>query len=235
MIVPSRIDAGPDSPAATRAPILPRSIRCTQYVHFSITPRERTVTSGFFCILSCSAIPPSGQGADPQLVQWPLVVIEEIEPSHLVWAVVQAVARTDASVVDHQVQALVGMNRGVDGTDHFARRILALDASNRLMYETRVLLPAREITVDPDPVHLTTACDLILADDRDVVLALAGDRAGITSNACVQIDRHSPLILSVEHRRCLDLDELLRGRARAAGPLQLDPGSAPEPGRGPPS
>ena len=30
-------------------------MRCTQYVHFSITPRARTVTSGFItiCITSC--------------------------------------------------------------------------------------------------------------------------------------------------------------------------------------
>ena len=27
--------------------IFPSLIRCTQYVHFSITPRHRTVTSGF--------------------------------------------------------------------------------------------------------------------------------------------------------------------------------------------
>src|SRR4051812_13280218 len=31
-----------------------RSIRCTQYVHFSMTPRLRTVTSGFMRIFSTS-------------------------------------------------------------------------------------------------------------------------------------------------------------------------------------
>jgi hypothetical protein len=42
--------------------ILPRSIRCTQYVHFSMTPRMRIVTSGFFTICTSSGIPsgPSG-------------------------------------------------------------------------------------------------------------------------------------------------------------------------------
>ena len=56
------LPCGPMPPASTRTPILPRSIRCTQYVHFSITPRIRTVTSGFFCILSVSAIPYSVSG-----------------------------------------------------------------------------------------------------------------------------------------------------------------------------
>ena len=32
-------------------------MRCTQYVHFSITPRDRTVTSGFIIIFSVGLFP----------------------------------------------------------------------------------------------------------------------------------------------------------------------------------
>src|SRR3954471_24616046 len=54
LISPSRTDRSCFSDS-----IFAELMRCTQYVHFSITPRLRTVTSGFFCILSVSG-PSSG-------------------------------------------------------------------------------------------------------------------------------------------------------------------------------
>ena len=52
---------GDDLAVANRAPlvlrrILTASIRWTQKVHFSITPRERTVTSGLWTIFSIGEI-----------------------------------------------------------------------------------------------------------------------------------------------------------------------------------
>jgi hypothetical protein len=47
LISPSRIDR-----SSSFASCLARLIRCTQYVHFSMTPRLRTVTSGFFTSLT---------------------------------------------------------------------------------------------------------------------------------------------------------------------------------------
>ena len=44
----------PASPVA--ASISARRIRCTQKVHFSMTPRARTVTSGFIAIFTVSSI-----------------------------------------------------------------------------------------------------------------------------------------------------------------------------------
>jgi hypothetical protein len=41
---------------ASAASIWARRIRWTQKVHFSITPRSRTVTSGFFTMRSVSVI-----------------------------------------------------------------------------------------------------------------------------------------------------------------------------------
>ena len=55
-------------------------------------------------------------------------------------------------------------------------------------------------------MHLAAAEDLILADDRDVVLGLAGDDAGVAADAGVEVDRHAPLVDAVE----------LRGRVKRA-------------------
>ena len=53
---------------------------------------------------------------------------------------------------------------------------------------------AGEVPVDADPLHLAPLRDLGLADDRHVVLALAGDHARVAPDARVQVDRHPPLV-----------------------------------------
>jgi hypothetical protein len=40
--------------------------------------------------------------------------------------------------------------------------------------------------------------DLLLADDRNVVLGLAGDDAGVAADAGVEVDAHPPLVHAVE-------------------------------------
>ena len=52
-----------DAPARTCAAIFASSTRCTQNVHFSITPRIRTVTFGFFCNFTISGAPLVVNGA----------------------------------------------------------------------------------------------------------------------------------------------------------------------------
>ena len=52
-----------EAPARASAAIFASSMRCTQKVHFSITPRIRTVTLGFFCILIVSGAPLVVSGA----------------------------------------------------------------------------------------------------------------------------------------------------------------------------
>ncbi len=46
-------------------------------------------------------------------------------------------------------------------------------------------------------MHLAAAQHLFLADDRDVVLRLAADDAGVAADAGVDVDRHSPLVAFV--------------------------------------
>jgi hypothetical protein len=53
---------------------------------------------------------------------------------------------------------------------------------------------AGEVPVDPEPQHLAPLRHLGLADDRHVVLALAGDHARVAADAGVQVDRHPPLV-----------------------------------------
>ena len=49
-----------------------------------------------------------------------------------------------------------------------------------------------EVAVDAEPVHLAPAHTSVLADDRDVVLGLAGDDAGAAADAGVEVDAHGP-------------------------------------------
>ena len=51
------------APARACAAIFASSMRCTQKVHFSMTPRIRTVTFGFFCIFIVSGAPLVVNGA----------------------------------------------------------------------------------------------------------------------------------------------------------------------------
>ena len=121
--------------------------------------------------------------------------VEEIEAAHLVGTVVRAVAGPDAPVVDHHVEALPVVDGRGHGADLLARRILAVHAGNGLEDDLRAAGGlAGEVPVDPDPVHLAPLRDLDLADDRHVVLALAGRHARVAADARVQVDRHPPLV-----------------------------------------
>ncbi|PYR70195.1 MAG: hypothetical protein DMF88_03480, partial [Acidobacteria bacterium] len=59
------------------------------------------------------------------------------------------------------------------GADLLARRILALHAWHRLEHDFRIARGlAGEVPIDPQPMHLAVSRDLVLADNRHVVLAL---------------------------------------------------------------
>src|SRR5262249_48787071 len=105
---------------------------------------------------------------------------------------VRAVLGADAAVIDHVVQALVAVRRGLDGADDLAGRGLALLAWERLEVDARVLRRALEVAIDAQPLHLAAPLDLLLADDRDVVLGVAGDDARVAPRARGEIDRHAP-------------------------------------------
>src|SRR5256714_10534234 len=123
-----------------------------------------------------------------------ILVEQEVEAPHLVRAVVRAVARADAAVINHVVETFGAMHRRADRADDFARRLLALLTWQRLIVSLRVRFVAAVVAVNPQPVHLAAAHHLLFADHRDVVFGVAGDDAGRTADAGVNVNRHAPAI-----------------------------------------
>src|SRR4029079_1943985 len=120
--------------------------------------------------------------------------VEEVVVAALVGTVVRAVTGPDAPVVDHDIEALRVVNSRGHRADLFAGGILTLHAGHGLKHGLRAAGGvAGEVAIDPDPVHLAALRDLVLADHRHVVLALAGHHARVAPDARVQVDRHPPL------------------------------------------
>src|ERR1051325_3590311 len=91
------------------------------------------------------------------------------------------------------------MHGSGDRTDQLARRVLAVHAEYGLVIRGRPVEIAFVVAVDADPVHLAATRDLLLTDDRNVVLRLAGDHTGAAAGAGAQIDGHAPGIAFVLH------------------------------------
>src|SRR5262249_24112211 len=113
--------------------------------------------------------------------------VQEVEAPHLVGAVVRAVAGADAAGINHVVEAFIAVSGGLDGADDLARGRLAVLAGDWLevpaLRRVFLLADGAEVGADAYPVHLAGADDLLLADDGDVVLRLAGDDAGAAADA----------------------------------------------------
>src|SRR5205814_6720355 len=101
-----------------------------------------------------------------------------VEAPDFVGAIVRAEPRADAPVVDLRVQPLGIVIRRRDRTDRLARRLIALLTQHR---EER-----SAATLDPDPRHLAPLRTHRFADDRNVVLRIAGDDAGVAAGAGVE-------------------------------------------------
>src|ERR1019366_8339453 len=97
-------------------------------------------------------------------------VLEKIKAAHLVGTVVRAKPRADAAVIHLQIQSLRIVDRRFDRANGLAGHPLEVGA--------RLLGRALVVAIDADPVHFAPAPHFGLADDRYVVLRLAGDRAG---------------------------------------------------------
>src|SRR5262245_15274322 len=117
-----------------------------------------------------------------------LCVGKIVETTDLVRAVVRTEARTNASVVYHDIETLGIMDRRAYGTDDFAWRLLAVHAQDWLKETVRRIRVAFPISIDAQPVHLPLMDHLLLADHRDVVFGLARDDAGIAPDTGVEID-----------------------------------------------
>src|SRR5205085_5683493 len=89
------------------------------------------------------------------------------------------------------------VHRRFDGADVLAGRVLAVHAGHGLEERASLLV----VAIDADPVHLASRDYLLLAHRRNVVLRLAGDRAGVAADAGVEVDAHRPAIAFVGPRR----------------------------------
>ena len=128
------------------------------------------------------------------------------------------------------------MHRGVHGADTFARRIFAVLTGHRLIHHLRVIDPflgvllviavltfilnesrgcpgiviaTSVVAINSQPVHLTAFGHLILADNRNVVLALAGNHTGIAASAGAEINGHAPLMHVARQTRPLFIRMLI--------------------------
>ena len=133
-------------------------------------------------------------GIAHQLQALGLVVGEEqeVEAPHLVGAVVRAVARAHAAVVDHHVQAFRRVHRGAHRANLLAGRVLAVLADHGLEVRARRGQIALEIGVDAQPLHVAADAHLLLAHHRNIVLGITAHDAGIAARAAVHVDRHGP-------------------------------------------
>ncbi len=161
------------------------------------------------------------------------VVFQKIEPPHFVRAVIRAIARADAAVVNHLIEALTAVHGRGDGADQLAWRIFAMHARHRLMKAARFRAIAFEIAIDANPVHFASTRHLLFSDNRNVVLRLTGNGAGAATDAGVEINHHAPGVASVvderverfliPRRRFLSLDDrariFVKARQRSAAHL----------------
>src|SRR6185295_8719968 len=92
-------------------------------------------------------------------------------------------------------------------------RVLALHAGHGLEDRTRILDTTGVVAIDANPVHLPAVADLVLADDGDVVLGLAGDRASAAADACGEIDAHRPGVRALRRRVVKRAGTSIGGRA----------------------
>src|ERR1044071_4157689 len=146
-----------------------------------------------------------------------LGVVVPVEPPDLVWAVVGAIPRSDAAIVDLLIEALGAGRRREHRTHGLARRVAAVLAHHRLVDDVRVVLGAAVVTVDADPVHDALALDLVLADHGHVVLGLTRDDARRAARAGVDVDRHAPRLLA--HQALVPQVGQLLGLLAALGEL----------------
>src|SRR5262249_8638541 len=125
-----------------------------------------------------------------------MLVLKPVETPHLVRAVVLAIARANAAVVDLHVQALAAVNRRQNRTHALTGGVITLVAHDRLIGHTRLFRPVN-VSIESYPMHLALSADLIFADNRNIVFSLTTQHACRAADAGVEVYNHRPLVLAV--------------------------------------
>ena len=134
-------------------------------------------------------VPLPRHGLRHVLVRVPVPVVD----ADLVRAVVRAVPRPDAPVVDLRVHAFRRVVGRVDRAHRLTRRVAAVltehgqEAHVEVARVRRVDMPSI-VPLDAHPAHVAAHDDLILAHPRNVVLRVAGDDTGAAAR-CTCRDR----------------------------------------------
>src|SRR5215472_518712 len=136
-------------------------------------------------------------------------VVEPVEAAHVVRAVVAAVARAHATIVDLRVEPFRGVIGGVDWTHWLARRDFAVLTEHRLEDVLGLALGPVLPALEPDPLLGASVGDLGLAHHRYVVLRRARGHAGLAARAGIRVHRDAPAILGI-------LDGGIHGRVARA-------------------
>jgi len=133
-----------------------------------------------------------------------LLVVEEIEPSNLEGTVVGAITGSDTPVVDHRVEAVLGVLSRCHRAHLLAWGHLALHAGHRLESHLSVIdfirgdvIRRLEVTIQSNPMHFSLIEYLLPANHRNIILCLAGNDTGVAARTGVEINRHSPLLTLV--------------------------------------
>ena len=119
---------------------------------------------------------------------------EPVEVAHRVGAVVGAVERADAAVVDLDVESFRVVIGRVDRAHRLAGRVVALLAQHRHVLHLHVRELAFVVAVHADPVRGAALGGLLGSRNRQIVFGVASHHAGFAARAAVQIDRHSPTV-----------------------------------------
>ena len=148
------------------------------------------------------------------------LVVEPVEAPHLVRAVVRAVARAHATIVDHRVETFRIVVGRINRADHLATGVATLLTEHRHHPGFKVVPVALDVTLHAQPRHFAANRRALFAHDRKVVLRVAGDHAGRTPVAAVEVNRHAPAIGLVVTRGFrtirIELDDLLGAMVPAA-------------------
>ena len=77
------------------------------------------------------------------------------------------------------------------------------------------------VSIQAHPVHLTPTKYLVLADNRDVVFALAGYHTGTASGTLIQVDGHTPLVKAMGFRMFVIVVRMFVGGITPRGGLEF--------------
>jgi hypothetical protein len=151
------------------------------------------------------------------------LIIKEVETTNFVWAIVAAIARANAAVVHHAVDAVGVMHGCGNGTHLLAWRIFTVHARHRLNGESIGLggVGPAEISIDSNPEHFAATLDLVLAHDWNIIFRLARRDARAATSACGEIHRHGPAELRAVQIIFLPQRKSMRHVHRMTGEIRM--------------